>query len=152
MRPPATSILGFILAAALPFASGGLMPESRADEASEARAAEMESLLTFLKAKGIDLRPKDDKQTKGSYIQSWFTIGPDHAKRHLVGLNYLPPLTLDQAQDLYKMYSVAHEFHDQWALFMIGVADGDGDAYERDYEKVSAAFQAYPGRGKTGKK
>lgn len=152
MRRLSTSALGFILVVVLPFASSDFTTAGRADEASDIRAAELQSLLTFFKSQRIELRPKDDKQTKGSYIQSWFTIGPDHAKRHLVGLNYLPPLTLDQAQDLYKMYSVAHEFHDQWALFMIGVAEGDGDAYERDYEKVSAAFQAYPGRGKTGKK
>src|SRR5262245_31343507 len=96
-----------------------------ADEKDDVRAKQWQALLKHLKDKGIDLREVD---SKGSYIQRQFTLGPDHSQDQRVGFNYLPPLTLNEAQDKYMEYSLPHRFHGDWAIFEVGSRGGD------DYE------------------
>jgi hypothetical protein len=106
---------------------------------------ELQALLAFLKRKGVELLPAE-AGVQGSYVQRRFTVGPDHRKRHVVGLNYLPPLTPKQARERYIGYSLPHEFHRDWALFKIGGPGGNASPeYEAAWKKALAALREYPG-------
>jgi hypothetical protein len=113
---------------------------------------ELQALLAFLKSKGVELRPVKAADVPGSYIQRRFTVGPDHRKQHVVGLNYLPPLTPKQARERYRGYSLPHELHRDWALFKLGGPGGNASAeYNAAWKKVLTALRQYPGPAKRGK-
>src|SRR5262249_27237087 len=96
-----------------------------AQEKDDARSKELQALLAFFKSKGVELQPVD---AKGTYFHYKFTVGPDHKKKHHVGLNYLPPLTLEQAREKYRAYQLPTEFHRDWALIPIGGPRGNATA------------------------
>jgi hypothetical protein len=117
----------------------------------KARRAEEKALLEFLKAKGVELRAIDGG-SQGSYIQSRFTVGPDHGKQHVIGLNYLPPLTPEKAREQYRGFSLPHEFYGDWAVFMVGGPGGNASpAYEAAWKRLTAALKEYQAKGKGGK-
>jgi hypothetical protein len=117
-------------------------------EALKARQAKQKALLDFLKAKGVELRPVEVERI-GSYIQSRFTIGPDHDKKHIIGLNYLPPLTPEKAREEYLGFSLPHEFYGDWAVFMVGGPGGNASpAYKADWKRLTAALKEYESRAK----
>jgi hypothetical protein len=107
---------------------------------------ELQALLAFLKRKDVELLPARGG-VPGSYIQRRFTVGPDHHKQHVVGLNYLPPLTPKQARDRYRGFSLPHEFHGDWALFKLGGPGGNATPeYEATWKRALGALREYPGR------
>jgi hypothetical protein len=90
------------------------------------------------------LRPTENGS---NYISQLFTIGPDHDKKFRVGLNYLPPLTLEEAWRNYGPIPVV--VHRGGALFTVGGPGGNAaKEYKAVWEKVEAAFKAYPGPAK----
>lgn len=108
---------------------------------------ELAVLIDFLKMNGVELRrdPGSEMGDAAGAIHFWFTIGPDHKKRHLVGLNYLPPLLSEQAQQLYReLYSLPCEIHGEWALFAVGspMSNTHPD-FEADFRKVSDALRQF---------
>jgi hypothetical protein len=121
-------------------------------EAHKAHAEKQKALLDFLKAKGVELRPVEAERI-GSYIQSRFTVGPDHAKQHIIGLNYLPPLTPEEVERQYAGFSLPHEIYGDWAVFMVGGPGGNASpAYKADWKRLTTALKEYQTRGKGGKK
>jgi hypothetical protein len=139
----ALGLLAALAALDRPLPAGG--PRD-ADLLARAKAAkkELQVLADFLKTKDIVLRPVE--AVKGSYIQHWFAVGPGRRTMYLVGLNYLPPLTPEQARDKYLGYSLPYVFHGNWALFRIGGPGGNATPeYKAVWNKVLAAFKEYPG-------
>jgi hypothetical protein len=113
------------------------------DEKGDAGKKELDALLAFLKGKGVELRPVEKS---GGYIQRRFTVGPDHEKKLVVGLNYLPPLTREQARRQYDNYSLPHELYRNWALFAVGGPGGNASPeYKAIWTKVLIALKDYPG-------
>jgi hypothetical protein len=73
-----------------------------------------------------------------------FTVGPDHDKKLLVGLNYLPPLSAEEASRDYG--AVPFVARRGWALFMVGGPGGNAtDEFAAVWKKAEAAFRAYVG-------
>jgi hypothetical protein len=117
-------------------------------ERYKARLDKQKALLEFLKAKGVELRPVEVERT-GSYIQSRFTVGPDHAKQHIIGLNYLPPLTPEKAREEYRGFSLPNEIYGEWAVFMVGGPGGNASAaYEADWKRLTTVLKELESRGK----
>jgi hypothetical protein len=113
-----------------------------AQEKNNVRATELQKLVDFLKSKGVELQPGDE--VKGSYIQTRFIVGPDFKKKHVIGVNYLPPLTLEEAKRRYIGYSLPHEFHGEWATFRIGGPGGNASPeYVADWKRVNAVLREY---------
>jgi hypothetical protein len=138
--------LGLVLLVTLCCSTTG----SNAQEKDDARSKALQALLDFLKTKGVELRPVD---TTGTYFHYLFTVGPDHTRKHRVGLNYLPPLTLEQAREKYLAYQLPTEFHRDWALIPVGGPSGNASPeYEADWKKVLAAFKEHPGPKPPSKK
>jgi hypothetical protein len=130
--------------------------DSKAEEKAlldriKARQTEEKALLESLKAKGVELRAIDGGPM-GSYIQSRFTVGPDHGKQHVIGLNYLPPLSPEKAREEYQGFSLPHEFYGDWAVFMVGGPGGNASReYKAAWERLTAALKEYQARGKRAK-
>lgn len=98
-------------------------------------------LLEFLKARGIDLRPAPNST---NVVQRMYSIGPDHDRRFFVGLNFLPPMTVDAFRKEHKGYAFPHELGGHFALFKIGGPNGNSTKeYLEAWKKVSAAFAEY---------
>jgi hypothetical protein len=118
-------------------------PPAEVFSESKKAAKDMQALLEFFKAKGIELRRSEHES---NYIQHMFSIGPDHQRKLIIGLNYLPPLTLEEAEKRYGAIPYVH--HRAWAIFMVGGPGGNAtDEYKAAWKKVEAAFKAYPGPG-----
>jgi hypothetical protein len=76
-----------------------------------------------------------------------FTIGPDHGKKLVVGLNYLPPLSAEQAEERYRLnYTIPAVSHGTRALFMVGGPGGHTEEFVAVWKKAEAAFKEYPAR------
>ena len=113
--------------------------EDKDDDATKAVAA----LVAHLKEKGEDLRAVESDPK--SYIQFRFTVGPDHDKRHVVGINHLPPLTLAEAKRKYMGYSLPYEFCGEWAVFRVGGPGGNASPeYVGAYKTLLATMREHP--------
>lgn len=108
---------------------------------SEQAAKASSYLLAFLKARDIDLRPAPNST---NVVQRMYSIGPDHDRRFYVGLNYLPPMTVDAFRKAHKGNAFPYELGGHFALFKVGGPNGNSTKeYHAAWKKVSAAFEEY---------
>jgi hypothetical protein len=115
---------------------------ARADEGDARAQKERAALLAYMKQKGVDLRVAEHRS---NVISHMYTVGPEHAKRYLVGLTYHPQAL--NAAEVTAKYAIAipFVFHKNWALWQVG---GPGGNATQDYlaiwERVRSAFKDYP--------
>lgn len=127
-----------LLAAVLAIAAPAVRAADPVPAAPE-HAAQLQVLLAHFRSRGVELRPAKPGPAN-SYIQYRYTVGPDHGRKHVVGLSYLQPPARDA-----DMYSLPHAFHGGWALFMVGGPRGNATPeYEADWARALAAFRSYP--------
>jgi hypothetical protein len=112
----------------------------------QAEKKQLQALLALLEEKGIDLQPVRKKSGE-SGIDHWFTIGPDHTKKHYVGLNYLPPRTPSQIAESTRGFGLPSEIHGDWLILQIGGPGGNGaEDYVAAYKKVLACLKEFAQR------
>jgi hypothetical protein len=112
----------------------------------QAENEQLQDLLALLEDKGIELRPVRKKSGE-SGIDHWFTIGPDHTKKHYVGLNYLAPRTPSQIAEATRGFALPREIHGNWLILQIGGPGGNGAPdYVEAYKKVLAGLEEFARR------
>lgn len=115
----------------------------------QAEKEQLQALLALLEEKGIEVRPVRKKSGE-SGIDHWFTIGPDHTKKHYVGFNYLAPRTPSQITEATRGFALPREIHGDWLILQIGGPGGNGAPdYVAAYKKVLAGLEEFVRRDKS---